>query len=728
MLHAMSGAVAKEFVARCSARWRRAPTDEREVAEMHAASEELRRWTLGELERLRTYGQERRGRDCPRHGEPARAAAAETESASRGTRRRRCRRVCAAATPRTPRAAVGRRLCARKGAVGNAHAARADARGRGACSIDAWRARWIPGLKTSRTRSVSARPPRASPRRGATNPWLRPLARRRVAWRRAAMRDDAAALVARARIAALAPAFRRWLVGGGFARAHPPPRGARGRAAARARRRRSGRPRRRAALPPAASGTARLRSRRRRKRLASGGWLHGDARDARRGSARARARPSPRPRRQFLAVARSAAGAAAPAGAHVGAFGLDPRGDGARAWRGGVEARFKQRRRRRRGRPGGVDARRRRAGRYGTPVGRRQGRVAAACPQVAVSRAAAKGNGVVPRAAESTRRREAEASGVARAAGIASPQSAAFATWSFRVVETKRRTRLSGASPADHRRDLARRPRRQPCQASRRGERAAAAGARARSRRGRPRGAGGGALCHRERPRGARHCGAEPASAFAAPPASAASAATAAPSACSPSTPRTTTTSPSSAPSTRGATPRRRCGAGGPRWRASSRATRTARLASAFDGWLDGAAASGRARSVIARTLATVPPARAGGRVRRLGGGGGGASLRTQKLAAVVARWTAARFHEELQPVGARRRRSGGGGAPCWRAPAAARLPARARGARSEDGRRPPRRFGARARAPAAVLERWLRLRLTAAFDGWRATARGAGI
>lgn len=59
MLHAMSGAVAKEFVVALQREVAARAALEREVAEMHAASEELRKWTLGELERLREYGQER---------------------------------------------------------------------------------------------------------------------------------------------------------------------------------------------------------------------------------------------------------------------------------------------------------------------------------------------------------------------------------------------------------------------------------------------------------------------------------------------------------------------------------------------------------------------------------------------------------------------------------------------------------------------------------------------
>ena len=84
VLHAMSGAVAKEFVVALQREVAARAALEREVAEMHAASEELRRWTLGELERLRTYGQERVD-EIARDTANLRAAAAEAQSASRGT-------------------------------------------------------------------------------------------------------------------------------------------------------------------------------------------------------------------------------------------------------------------------------------------------------------------------------------------------------------------------------------------------------------------------------------------------------------------------------------------------------------------------------------------------------------------------------------------------------------------------------------------------------------------
>lgn len=59
VLHAMSGAVAKEFVVALQREVKERASLEREVREMHLASDELRQWTLGELERLRSYGQTR---------------------------------------------------------------------------------------------------------------------------------------------------------------------------------------------------------------------------------------------------------------------------------------------------------------------------------------------------------------------------------------------------------------------------------------------------------------------------------------------------------------------------------------------------------------------------------------------------------------------------------------------------------------------------------------------
>ena len=125
-----------------------------------------------------------------------------------------------------------------------------------------------------------------------------------------------------------------------------------------------------------------------------------------------------------------------------------------------------------------------------------------------------------------------------------------------------------------------------------------------------------------------------------------------------------------------------------------------ARLASAFDGRLDGAAASRRARGRSrARTLARWHRRALARRVRRLGGGGGGVVTENAKARRRRRALDLARFHEELQPVGARRRDWRERRSVLARTPPRARCSAGAAGTRSEDGRRPPRRFGARARA-----------------------------
>ena len=55
VLHSMSGVVAKEFTVALRREVAARAAVEKEVLEMHAASEELRAWTLQELERLRAY-------------------------------------------------------------------------------------------------------------------------------------------------------------------------------------------------------------------------------------------------------------------------------------------------------------------------------------------------------------------------------------------------------------------------------------------------------------------------------------------------------------------------------------------------------------------------------------------------------------------------------------------------------------------------------------------------
>ena len=55
VLHSMSGVVAKEFVVALQREVSARASVEREVLELHAASEDLRAWTLQELERLRGY-------------------------------------------------------------------------------------------------------------------------------------------------------------------------------------------------------------------------------------------------------------------------------------------------------------------------------------------------------------------------------------------------------------------------------------------------------------------------------------------------------------------------------------------------------------------------------------------------------------------------------------------------------------------------------------------------
>jgi protein SFI1 len=208
VLHAMSGAVAKEFVVALQREVAARAALEREVAEMHAASEELRKWTLGELERLREYGQERVD-EIAGDAATARAAAAAAKSASRETENA----VAAAFARRRRRVASSRAFEALR-----LHAAaetrtrrvlmRAAARMQHRCvasALDAW---FENVADAKRLRVVAARVAgkwRNASVASAFSSW-------RVAWRRAAMRHGAvAATIARARLAALAPAFRRWI-------------------------------------------------------------------------------------------------------------------------------------------------------------------------------------------------------------------------------------------------------------------------------------------------------------------------------------------------------------------------------------------------------------------------------------------------------------------------------------------------------------------------------------
>jgi protein SFI1 len=208
VLHAMSGAVAKEFVVALQREVAARAALEREVAEMHAASEELRKWTLGELERLREYGQERVD-EIAGDAATARAAAAAAKSASRETENA----VAAAFARRRRRVASSRAFEALR-----LHAAaetrtrrvlmRAAARMQHRCvasALDAW---FENVADAKRVRVVAARVAgkwRNASVASAFSSW-------RVAWRRAAMRHGAvAATIARARLAALAPAFRRWI-------------------------------------------------------------------------------------------------------------------------------------------------------------------------------------------------------------------------------------------------------------------------------------------------------------------------------------------------------------------------------------------------------------------------------------------------------------------------------------------------------------------------------------
>ena len=189
-LHAMSGAVAKEFVVALQREVaaRAAPA---RVAEMHAASGSCAGGRSASLS------------GCGRTGRSAWTRL----PATRRTCARRRRGPVGVSRDRTPRLRARprhrpSRLCART-PPRNAHAARADARRR----ARAWRARWIPGLKTSRTQ-LSRSPPR---RRGK---WRnKSVASAFGSWRRVAPRGGATAPSppSRARIAALAPAFRRWL-------------------------------------------------------------------------------------------------------------------------------------------------------------------------------------------------------------------------------------------------------------------------------------------------------------------------------------------------------------------------------------------------------------------------------------------------------------------------------------------------------------------------------------
>ena len=121
---------------------------------------------------------------------------------------------------------------------------------------------------------------------------------------------------------------------------------------------------------------------------------------------------------------------------------------------------------------------------------------------------------------------------------------------------------------------------------------------------------------------------------------------------------------PSSAPSARGATPRR-VRAGGPRWRAL-RATR-ARAGVGVRQVAGRRRASRRARSVIARTLARWHRRALAGAFATWAEAAAASSLRTQKLAAVVARWTSRDFTKSFN----RWARVAGSGErrPCWRAP-----------------------------------------------------------
>ena len=291
---------------RCSARWRRAP---RRSARWRRCTPRARSCAGGRSASLS---------GCGRTGRSAWTRLPATRRTCARRRRRPSRRL---AEPKKPRRRVrggdARRLepslrgSARARRRRNAHAARADARRR-ACSIDAWRARWIPGLKTSRTRSARAAAARARVS-GATNPWLRPLARgaSRGAARRCATAPSPPPSRARA-----SPRWHRRSGDGSsawrsFARAHP-------RADARMRSSRrscdeapraidawfdqrenaakiGGRVRNRAAAHPAGN--------RRERDCFRVGGVGETARDAAAPS-RARARRSPRPRRVLLAVAR----------------------------------------------------------------------------------------------------------------------------------------------------------------------------------------------------------------------------------------------------------------------------------------------------------------------------------------------------------------------------------------------------------------------------------------
>jgi len=754
VLHAMSGAVAKEFVVALQREVAARAALEREVAEMHAASEELRRWTLGELERLRTYGQERVDEIA---GDTAnlRAAAAEARSAlsekTRGTEKavtaafaRRRRRVVSSRAFEALRAHAAAETRTRRVLM------RAAARMQHRCvasALDTW---FENVANTKRLRVAAARV--ASKWRNASvasafGSW-------RVAWRRAAMRDGAvAATIARARLAALAPAFRRWLERMAELRARASTRrradakfeALARRALARALdawfdRCENARAKRRRV----ASGTARLRIRRETvaKRDCFLGWAASGrrARDTRRAAARAYARVGRRVRDGCFSRWRAFTKRNAERSRFVmRTFALSDSIREAtcfRAWRGVVEARFKQRaiamtrvlaawtRR-------GVakafhtwaEAREERARTRGVAS-----RVAARFASRAASKA-------FDRWAESTRDARRARQIVARVSARVSlrAQSAAFAAWAFRVVETKRLTRLVARVVGRMaRRDLARsfdawlHGAAETVSARRNETRAvffrvafktkatfatwrATASSEARSRR----------LTKRAAYRFARRGSA---SAFA--------------------------TWADHARFARRARLvvanvlerwRRRAVVGAfDAWRdaaAEMRRRRTAlarffaryanaRLASAFDGWLDGAAASRRARTVIARTLARWHRRALAGAFDAWAEAATASSLRTQKLAAVVARWTSRDFTKSFNrwarvaEIGRERR------SVLARA-AAARLLGRRRG----DAFRGWASTAAalrRARARVgAILERWLRLRLTAAFDGWRAAARG---
>lgn len=207
VLHAMSGAVAKEFVVALQREVATRAALEREVQEMHAASEELRSWTLTELERLRKYGQDRVD-EIANDTLEARDVALTAHKASRGTERA----VAAAFARRRKRVATQKAFGAfKEHADAEARTKRlllrAASRMQQRCvsgAFDRWfdvtterkRARITAAKHMTRWRNASVS--------SAFSAW-------RALWRRSAMRNGAVrVMTARARVTTLAPAVRKW--------------------------------------------------------------------------------------------------------------------------------------------------------------------------------------------------------------------------------------------------------------------------------------------------------------------------------------------------------------------------------------------------------------------------------------------------------------------------------------------------------------------------------------